>query len=208
MRVFDDQLRLANASPSVCCYDGDIVRRAKTSKHLTSTPDPGSTDWGDGSAGPRYAESGVAQAAETRRPGAFAGDSEPVRLVMRRVNPKAAKPGEDRQLLRAWRYHAFVINRWVGTTVEADRWHRAHAQVEKRHQGSEVPRQTRRPDAADRRGHRLLVVEQDTASQAVRMARSDSPTRPPGGRPRAIRPPWANAVAVMLTRLWAIPAPT
>ena len=47
-----------------------------------------------------------------------------------RVNPKAAKPGEDPQLLPDWRHHAFVTDRYATTTLAADAWHRAHAQVE------------------------------------------------------------------------------
>src|SRR5680860_1155291 len=46
---------------------------------------------------------GVAEVAEVRMP-AFKGDTEAVRLVVRRVNPKAAKPGEDPQLLPDWRH--------------------------------------------------------------------------------------------------------
>lgn len=72
---------------------------------------------------------GIAEVAETRI-GAFVGDDEPVRLIVRRVNPKATQPGEDPQLLPDWRYHAFVTDRYGTTALDADAWHRAHAQVE------------------------------------------------------------------------------
>src|SRR5665811_44891 len=132
---------------------------------------------------------GVAEVAEVRMP-AFKRDTEAVRLVVRRVNPKAAKPGEDPQLLPDWRHHAFVTDIVGTTTLAADTWHRAHAQVEnvikdlKHHGGLAhlplrgVRRQRRvavpgraRPqpgplDASAGQGHRLLLLSQNAAPQA------------------------------------------
>lgn len=72
---------------------------------------------------------GVAELAETTIP-AFAGDDDYVRLVVRRVDHDADEPDGQPKLVPAWRYHAFVTDRYGWTTREADAWHRGHAQVE------------------------------------------------------------------------------
>jgi Transposase DDE domain group 1 len=174
---------------------------------------------------------GVAQVAETRLPGAFADDDEPVRLVVRRVHPKAAKPGEDRQLLPNWRYHAFITDRWAGTTLEADRWHRAHAQIEnvikdlKGHGGlAHLPSGVFAANAAwltlvviaYNLGRQTLLLGEGIDSHASNKTLRRRLLAWPARIARHARQvtlhapadwPWADAIAGMLTRLRAIPAP-
>jgi hypothetical protein len=176
---------------------------------------------------------GVAQVAETTLPGAFAGDDdEPVRLVVRRVHPKAAKPGEDRRLLPDWRYHAFVTDRFAGTTLETDRWHRAHAQVEnvikdlKHHGGlAHLPSGVFTANAAwltlvavahNLGRHTLLIgkgIDCWSSTKTLRRRLLAWPARI-ARHARGVTVhaptewPWADAVTAVLARLRALPAPT
>jgi len=174
---------------------------------------------------------GAAEVAELRVP-AFADDDEAVRLVVRRVNPKAAKPGEDPQLLPDWRYHAFVTDRYGTTTLDADAWHRAHAQVEnvikelKYHGGlAHLPSGVFAANAA---WLSLVALAHNLGRWTLRLGKGIDcwssaktlrrkliawPARIAStGRQLFIHGPtdwpWARQVDVMLTRLRALPAPT
>jgi len=175
---------------------------------------------------------GIAQVAETRLPGVFAGDDDPVRLVVRRVHPKAAKPGEDRQLLPDWRYHAFVTDRHAGTALAADAWHRRHAQVEnvikdlKGHGGlAHLPSGVFAANAAwltlvaiahNLGRHTLLLgkgIDCWSSTKTLRRKLLAWPARiTRHARQTTLHGPadwpWADAIAGMLTRLRAIPAAT
>jgi len=174
---------------------------------------------------------GIAQVAETTI-GAFKGDDEDVRLVVRRVNPKAAKAGEDPQLLPDWRHHAFVTDLTATTTLEADGWHRAHAQVEnvikdlKHHGGlAHLPSGVFAANAA---WLTLVALAHNLGRWTLRLGKGIDcwsgaktlrrkliawPARI-GCHARQLTVhgptdwPWAHAVNVMLARLRAIPAPT
>lgn len=71
---------------------------------------------------------GQAQVAETRVP-AFKDDPVPVRLIVRRVTPKAVKAGEQLELLPDWRCHALVTD-LAGPLLQVEAFHRDHAAVE------------------------------------------------------------------------------
>ena len=76
-----------------------------------------------------YTRSGYAQVAETTYIGGGRRkrDRRTVRLVVRRT--RLADTAQAR-LFPDWRHHSFITNRDDLTTVEADRFHRAHAVVE------------------------------------------------------------------------------
>jgi len=174
---------------------------------------------------------GVAEVAELRVP-AFVDDDEPVRLIVRRVNPKAAKPGEDPQLLPDWRHHAFVTDRYATTTLAADAWHRAHAQVEnvikdlKHHGGlAHLPSGVFAANAA---WLSLVAMAHNLGRWTLRLGKgidcfSSAKTLRrkliawPARIARRSRQvvlhgptdwPWAEEAMVMLARLRALPAPT
>ena len=174
---------------------------------------------------------GEAWVAETRVP-AFADDDEPVRLVARRVNPKAAKPGEDLQLLTDWRYHAFVTDRHGDGPLETDAWHRAHARVEnvikdlKHHGGlAHLPSGVFAANAAwlalvalaHNLGRWTLLLGKGidcfASTKTLRRKLLVWPARLArrAGRTFVHGPehwPWADAVLAALARLRALPAPT
>lgn len=174
---------------------------------------------------------GQAWVAETRVP-AFADDDEPVRLVARRVNPKAAKPGEDLQLLPDWRYHAFVTDRHGDGPLETDAWHRAHARVEnvikdlKHHGGlAHLPSGVFAANAAwlalvalahNLGRWTLLLGKGIDCFASTKTLRSKLLVWPARLARRAGRTfvhgpehwPWADAVLAALARLRALPAPT
>ncbi len=174
---------------------------------------------------------GQAWVAHTHAP-AFADDDEPVRLVVRRVKPKAAKPGQTPQLLPDWRYHAFVTDRYHTTTLEADGWHRDHAQVEnvikdlKHHGGlAHLPSGVFAANAAwltlvalaHNLGRWTLLLGKGidcwSSAKTLRRKLIAWPARIAStGRQLFIHGPtdwpWARQVDVMLTRLRALPAPT
>lgn len=174
---------------------------------------------------------GAAQVAETTI-GAFKGDTDHVRLVVRRVDPKAAKPGEDPQLLPDWRHHAFVTDITATTTLDADDFHRDHAQVEnvikdlKYHGGlAHLPSGVFAANAA---WLSLVALAHNLGRQTLRLGKgidvwSSTKTlrRKLIAWPARIVSharqltvhgpthwPWAHAVHAMLARLRALPAPT
>jgi hypothetical protein len=174
---------------------------------------------------------GTAQVAEIAVP-AFADDNEPVRLVVRRVNHDTDEPGTDRRLTPDWEHHAFVADHHDRPTLQADGWHRAHAQVEnvikdlKHHGGlAHLPSGVFAANAAwltpvamaDNLGRHTLLIGKgiDCWSSAktprrkliawpARIARHARHITMHGPADW----PWAHAIAVMLTRLRAIPTPT
>ena len=174
---------------------------------------------------------GAAQVAETTIP-AFKGDTEHVRLVVRRVDPKAAKPGEDPQLLPCWRHHAFVTDITATTTLDADDWHRDHAQVEnvikdlKHHGGlAHLPSGVFAANAA---WLSLVALAHNLGRWTLRLGKGIDPWSSTKTLRRKLIAwpariacharqltvhgptdwPWAHAVHSMLARLRAIPAPT
>jgi hypothetical protein len=187
--------------------------------------------WTDIPAAQWQPNDGAAQVAETTIP-AFKGDTEHVRLVVRRVNPKAAKVGEDPQLLPDWRHHAFVTDITATTTLAADAWHRAHAQVEnvikelKHHGGlAHLPSGLFAANAAwlslvalaHNLGRWTLLLGKGidcwSSAKTLRRKLIAWPARiAHHARQVSLHGPtdwpWADAVTGMLARLRAIPAPT
>jgi hypothetical protein len=60
---------------------------------------------------------------------AFKDDPIPIRLIVRRVTPKAVKAGEQLALLPDWRYHALAGD-IPGPLLQVEAFHRDHANVE------------------------------------------------------------------------------
>ncbi|MEX2430494.1 MAG: IS1380 family transposase [Dehalococcoidia bacterium] len=187
--------------------------------------------WTDIPAGQWQPNDGAAQVAETTIP-AFSDEEEDVRLVVRRVNPKAAKAGEDPQLLPDWRHHAFITDITATTTLDADAWHRAHAQVEnvikelKHHGGlAHLPSGVFAANAAwltlvalahnlNRWTLRLgKGIDCWSSAKTIRRKLIAWPARITHHARQTLLHgptdwPWAHAVQFMLTQLRAIPAPT
>jgi hypothetical protein len=173
---------------------------------------------------------GTAQVAEIHVP-AFVDDDEPVRLVVRRVNHEIDEPGLDRRLIPEWEYHAFVTDRYDRATLDADAWHREHAQVEnvikdlKYHGGlAHLPSGKFAANAAwltlvalayNLGRHTLLLgkgIDCFASAKTLRRKLIAWPARIAlHARRLALHGPadwpWAHAVDVMLTRLRVIPAP-
>jgi hypothetical protein len=174
---------------------------------------------------------GTAQVAEIRVP-AFVDDDEAVRLVVRRVNHDIDEPGQDRRLIVDWDYHAFVTDRYDRSTLEADGWHRQHAQVEnvikdlKYHGGlAHLPSGVFAANAAwltlvaiaYNLGRQTLLVGKGidcfASAKTLRRKLIAWPARIARHARRITLHgpsewPWAHPVAVMRARLRAIPAPT
>lgn len=134
-------------------------------------------------------------------------------------------------MLADWRYHAFVTDRLAGTTLEVDRWHRAHAQVEnvikdlKCHGGlAHLPSGRFAGNAAwltlvaiahNIGRHTLLIgdgIDRHASTKTLRRKLFAWPGRiARHARQTTLHGPadwpWADAVEVMLARLRAIPAP-
>lgn len=174
---------------------------------------------------------GTAQVAEIAVP-AFVDDNEAVRLVVRRVNHEIDEPGQDRRLIVDWEYHAFVTDRYDRATLDADAWHRQHAQVEnvikdlKYHGGlAHLPSGVFAANAAwltlvaiayNLGRHTLLLgkgIDCFSSAKTLRRKLIAWPARIARHARRSTLHgpadwPWAHPVAVMLTRLRAIPIPT
>ena len=73
-----------------------------------------------------YWMDGAADVAETTYV-PFQSESEPVRLIVRRVKPT---PGSQLALFATYSYHGFITDR-DGDTLELEADHRRHAEVEK-----------------------------------------------------------------------------
>jgi hypothetical protein len=75
---------------------------------------------------PYWLEGGADVAETTYTPFAWAGQAQPVRLIVRRVRPT---PGSQLALFALYDYHAFITDR-EGATLELEADHRRHAEVE------------------------------------------------------------------------------
>lgn len=174
---------------------------------------------------------GTAQVAEIRVP-AFVDDDQPVRLVVRRVDHEADEPGKDRRLIPQWEYHAFVTDRYDRSTLDADAWHREHAQVEnvikdlKCHGGlAHLPSGVFAANAAwltlvalaYNLGRQTLLLGKGidcfASAKTLRRKLIAWPARIARHARRLTLHgpqhwPWAHPVAVMHARLRAVPAPT